>query len=113
MDTNLSEEHVTSVFRAKVNGVKMWLGYVASCEEGGHLDVWEGEGINRSCGSTEMLVLCGITAQLTTIHIYLQTAVAVPAAPSGPLAGMVAPLSGQSLGLQRAQVTHGIREVSV
>lgn len=31
---------------------------------------------------------------------------------SGPLAGMVAPLSGQSLGLQRAQVTNGIREVS-
>jgi hypothetical protein len=58
----------------------------------------------------------GITAQLTTVQIkcnYLQTAVAVPAAPSGPLAGMVAPLSGQSLGLQRAQVTHGIREVSV
>ncbi|XP_050591539.1 syntenin-1-like [Bombus affinis] len=30
---------------------------------------------------------------------------------SGPLAGMVAPLSGQSLGLQRAQVTNGIREL--
>ncbi|XP_034178390.1 syntenin-1 [Osmia lignaria lignaria] len=29
----------------------------------------------------------------------------------GPLAGMVAPLSGQSLGLQRAQVTNGIREL--
>jgi hypothetical protein len=42
----------------------------------------------------------------------LQSAVAVPVAPSGPRAGMVAPLSGQSLGLQRAQVTHGIREVS-
>ncbi|KZC10482.1 Syntenin-1 [Dufourea novaeangliae] len=32
-------------------------------------------------------------------------------ATSGPLAGMVAPLSGQSLGLQRAQVTNGIREL--
>lgn len=32
---------------------------------------------------------------------------------SGPLAGMVAPLSGQSLGLQKAQVTNGIREVSI
>ncbi|PNF18537.1 Syntenin-1 [Cryptotermes secundus] len=41
------------------------------------------------------------------------TAVAVPAAPSGPLAGMVAPLSGQSLGLQRAQVTHGIRQLTL
>ncbi|KAJ9599979.1 hypothetical protein L9F63_009721 [Diploptera punctata] len=41
------------------------------------------------------------------------TTVAVPAAPSGPLAGMVAPLSGQSLGLQRAQVTHGIRELTL
>ncbi|PSN39341.1 Syntenin-1 [Blattella germanica] len=40
-------------------------------------------------------------------------AVAIPAAPSGPLAGMVAPLSGQSLGLQRAQVTHGIRELTL
>ena len=38
--------------------------------------------------------------------------VSVPAT-SGPLAGMVAPLSGQSLGLQRAQVTNGIREVSI
>lgn len=37
--------------------------------------------------------------------------VSIPA-PSGPLAGMIAPLSGQSLGLQRAQVTNGIREVS-
>lgn len=36
--------------------------------------------------------------------------VSVPAA-SGPLAGMVAPLSGQSAGLQRANVTHGIREL--
>lgn len=31
--------------------------------------------------------------------------------PSGPLIGMIAPLSGQSLGLQRAQVTNGIREL--
>ncbi|XP_033330246.1 syntenin-1 isoform X2 [Megalopta genalis] len=30
---------------------------------------------------------------------------------SGALAGMVAPLSGQSVGLQRANVTHGIREL--
>ncbi|KOX80448.1 Syntenin-1 [Melipona quadrifasciata] len=36
--------------------------------------------------------------------------VSVPAT-SGPLAGMIAPLSGQSLGLQRAQVTNGIREL--
>ncbi|XP_053977459.1 syntenin-1-like [Hylaeus volcanicus] len=36
--------------------------------------------------------------------------ISIPA-PSGPLAGMVAPLSGQSLGLQRAQVTNGIRQV--
>ncbi|XP_031832375.1 syntenin-1 [Nomia melanderi] len=32
-------------------------------------------------------------------------------ATSGPLAGMVAPLSGQSEGLQRANVTNGIREL--
>lgn len=31
--------------------------------------------------------------------------------PSGSLPGIIAPLSGQSLGLQRAQVTNGIREV--
>ncbi|XP_043262802.1 syntenin-1-like [Colletes gigas] len=36
--------------------------------------------------------------------------VSVPV-PSGPIAGMVAPLSGQSLGLQRSQVTNGIREL--
>lgn len=36
-----------------------------------------------------------------------------PMSTSGPLAGMVAPLSGQSLGLQRAQVTHGIRELTI
>ncbi|XP_069671675.1 syntenin-1-like [Periplaneta americana] len=41
------------------------------------------------------------------------TAVAIPAPQTGPLAGMVAPLSGQSLGLQRAQVTHGIRELTL
>ncbi|KAK7794470.1 hypothetical protein R5R35_004694 [Gryllus longicercus] len=44
-------------------------------------------------------------------------AVAVPTsdlvAASGPLMGMVAPLSGQSLGLQRAQVTHGVRELTL
>lgn len=37
----------------------------------------------------------------------------VPAQISGPLAGMIAPLSGQSLGLQRAQVSHGIRELTL
>ncbi|XP_063226197.1 syntenin-1-like isoform X2 [Bacillus rossius redtenbacheri] len=39
--------------------------------------------------------------------------VAVPASTVGPLAGMIAPLSGQSLGLQRAQVSHGIREMTL
>lgn len=38
-------------------------------------------------------------------------AVSVPAT-SGPLAGMIAPVTGQPLGLQRAQVTNGIKEVS-
>lgn len=41
--------------------------------------------------------------------------VAIPAAnsivPSSNLGGLIAPLSGQSVGLQRAQVTHGIREL--
>ncbi|XP_076679520.1 syntenin-1 [Andrena cerasifolii] len=37
-------------------------------------------------------------------------AVSIPTQP-GPLAGMIAPLSGQSLGLQRAQVSNGIREL--
>ncbi|XP_011305465.1 syntenin-1 [Fopius arisanus] len=32
---------------------------------------------------------------------------------SGPIAGMTAPLSGDSLGLQRAQVSHGIRELTL
>jgi len=45
--------------------------------------------------------------------LFFQTAVAVPAASTGRLTGMVAPLSGQSLGLQRAQVTHGIRELTL
>nr|CAD7599045.1 unnamed protein product [Timema genevievae] len=39
--------------------------------------------------------------------------VALPASSTGPLAGMVAPLSGHSLGLQRAQVSHGLREVTI
>ena len=37
--------------------------------------------------------------------------VTTPLAPA--TSGMVAPLSGQSLGLQRAHVTHGIREVII
>jgi len=55
-------------------------------------------------------------AELTSQHavaIPQPMSVAVPRATSGPLAGMVAPLSSQSLGLQRAQVTHGIREVTL
>nr|CAD7573194.1 unnamed protein product [Timema californicum] len=39
--------------------------------------------------------------------------VALPASSTGPLAGMIAPLSGHSLGLQRAQVSHGLREVTI
>jgi len=45
------------------------------------------------------------------VAIAQQTTVAVPMATTGPVAGMVAPLSGQSVGLRRAQVTHGIREL--
>ncbi|KAK3930975.1 Syntenin-1 [Frankliniella fusca] len=37
----------------------------------------------------------------------------VSSAMSQSVGGMVAPLSGQSLGLQRAQVTHGIRELTL
>lgn len=39
--------------------------------------------------------------------------VSTPAATSGPLTGLIAPLSGQSLGLQRAHVSHGIRELTL
>jgi len=47
---------------------------------------------------------------------YAPTAVAVPqpsqvAVPAVQSSGMIAPLSGSSVGLQRAHVTHGIREV--
>lgn len=45
---------------------------------------------------------------LTTSHVNMT--VSVPET-SGALSGMVAPLSGQSVGLQRANVTHGIREL--
>ncbi|KAG1682992.1 Serine/threonine-protein kinase ICK [Nymphon striatum] len=38
--------------------------------------------------------------------------VAIPRA-TGPSAGMIAPLSGNSIGLKRAEVTHGIREVTL
>ncbi|OAD60939.1 Syntenin-1 [Eufriesea mexicana] len=38
------------------------------------------------------------------------TAVSISAT-SGPVTGMVAPLTGQALGLQRAQVTNGIKEL--
>lgn len=57
-----------------------------------------------------------VVAELTSqyaVAIPQPMAVAVPRASTGPLAGMVAPLSGQSLGLQRAQVTHGIRELTL
>lgn len=57
-------------------------------------------------------VLAELTSQYA-VAIPQPSAVAVPAASTGPLAGMVAPLSGQSLGLMRAQVTHGIRELTL
>jgi len=56
--------------------------------------------------------LAELTSQYA-VAIPQPTALAVPAASTGPLAGMIAPLSGQSLGLQRAQVTHGLRELSL
>jgi len=56
--------------------------------------------------------LAELTSQYA-VAIPQPTAVAVPAASTGRLTGMVAPLSGQSLGLQRAQVTHGIRELTL
>ncbi|XP_012285620.1 syntenin-1 [Orussus abietinus] len=37
----------------------------------------------------------------------------LPSQPQGLIANMVAPLSGQSAGLQRAQVTNGIRELTL
>nr|CAD7427707.1 unnamed protein product [Timema monikensis] len=43
----------------------------------------------------------------------IQRHVALPASSTGPLAGMIAPISGHSLGLQRAQVSHGLREVTI
>ena len=57
-----------------------------------------------------MLILL-LLSSLFRLWIFLQMTVAVPAS-ARPLSGLVAPLSGQSLGLQRAQVTHGVREVS-
>lgn len=56
--------------------------------------------------------LAELTSQYA-VAIPQPSAVAVPAASTGPLAGMVAPVSGQSLGLLRAQVTHGIRELTL
>jgi len=57
-------------------------------------------------------VVAGLTSQYA-VAVPQPTAVAVPRASTGPLAGMIAPLSSQSLGLQRAQVTHGIRELTL
>lgn len=42
---------------------------------------------------------------------YLQVALPAPSAISTVPAGLIAPISGQSVGLQKAHVSHGIREV--
>uniref|UniRef100_A0A131XIF7 Putative pdz domain-containing protein n=1 Tax=Hyalomma excavatum TaxID=257692 RepID=A0A131XIF7_9ACAR len=53
-----------------------------------------------------------ITA-LATISQQNQVAVPQPTGSSGFLSNMVAPISGSSLGLKRAHVSHGIREVTL
>ena len=52
-----------------------------------------------------------------TITLYSQTAVSVSASGGGGVVatngvGMVAPISGHSPGLVRAQVSHGVRQVA-
>lgn len=47
------------------------------------------------------------------VSIQPNMTVSTPAITSGSLSGMIAPLSGQSLGLQRAQVTNSIRELTL
>ena len=52
-----------------------------------------------------------------TIILYLQTAVSVSGPGGGGVVatngvGMVAPISGHSPGLVRAQVSHGVRQVA-
>lgn len=44
---------------------------------------------------------------------YLQVSLPAPSAVTSATSGMIAPLSSQSLGLQRAQISHGIRELIV
>lgn len=58
-----------------------------------------------SCVNSSWIILC--------LLLILQREVALSSMNIGPISGMIAPLSGNSLGLQRAQVTHGIREVSL
>lgn len=58
------------------------------------------------------LVFIIVNMHLNHLVCFIQGSVALPTSGgSGSLYGMVAPLSSQSTGLARAQVTHGIREL--
>jgi syntenin-1 len=53
-------------------------------------------------------------AMITDYQVVAKPAATVAMPTAGPVAsGMIAPLSGSSLGLARAQVTHGIRELTL
>ena len=50
--------------------------------------------------------------RLKTDLRYFQNVVAVPTISGGGVSNMVAPICGSSLGLVRAQVSHGVRQVT-
>ena len=55
-------------------------------------------------------MLSDLLLKMLTLNFFpFQTALSVPAKSYG--GGMVAPISGDSLGLVRAQVSHGVRQV--
>lgn len=58
------------------------------------------------------LIIIRPELRVKTDQRYFQNVVAVPTISGGGVSNMVAPISGNSLGLVRAQVSHGVRQVS-
>ena len=56
---------------------------------------------------------CGRRARKIVTIKYLQNAVAIPTIPRGTGVNMIAPISANNPGLIKAQVSHGVRQVSL
>ena len=77
-------------------------------------NVLESYTLNRQAPRVIMKIntYCGGLVRKILIIKYLQNAVAVPTISGAAGANMIAPLSANNLGLVKAQVSHGVRQVS-